>query len=227
MVMIGPSLMCAKLDDLNNEMQRLEEADVDYYHFDIMDGQFVPNFTFGPDLIKALRDKTDKPFDIHLMVNEPDSYIELFHSVGSDMISVHVESVTHLHRTLEKIKGFGMKAGVALNPSTPLDSIQYVADIVDYVCLMSVNPGFAGQKFIPSIYKKIEQLQKFKTENNYEFDIQVDGNISFEVIPKAVNLGATMLVVGTSSLFNQDQGYKECIDKIKISYSSTQEMQSK
>ncbi|WP_096189955.1 ribulose-phosphate 3-epimerase [Evansella halocellulosilytica] len=215
MAKVGPSLMCAKLDHLRDEMKSLEDAKVDYYHLDIMDGQFVPNFTLGPDLIRSVRGVTNKPFDLHLMVNDPERYIDIFHHVGADMMSVHLEATTHIHRTLEKIKQLGIKAGVALNPSTSIQSIDYIADMVDYVCVMTVNPGFSGQTFIPSMFKKIELLKNYKTQHNYNFEIQVDGNISFENIPKVTELGADLLVCGTSSLFNQKITYQEGVEKIR------------
>jgi ribulose-phosphate 3-epimerase len=193
--------MCADWGNLKANVQMLERGGVDYYHFDIMDGNFVPNFTMGPDLLKALRSATDKPFDIHLMVEEPERYIDMFADAGADWISVHAESKTHLQRALQQIRGRGLKAGVALIPSTPLSFLEYVLDVTDYVCLMTVNPGFAGQTFISSMYKKISALRAMIESGGSRTEIQVDGNISYEAIPKVVENGASLLVCGTSSLF--------------------------
>ncbi|CAG7614307.1 ribulose-phosphate 3-epimerase [Paenibacillus allorhizosphaerae] len=204
MTLIGPSLMCADWGKLKDSVDMLERGGVNYFHFDIMDGSFVPNFTMGPDLLKALRSYTNKPFDIHLMVQEPERYIEMFAEAGADWISIHAESKVHLQRALHKIRELNLRAGVALNPSTPLSVMDYVWDDADYVCLMTVNPGFAGQSFIPSMYKKIADLDQLIAENGSRIDIQVDGNISYETIPKVMKLGATMLVCGTSSLFNSN-----------------------
>lgn len=165
---IGPSLMCADLGRLIEHIHRLDKAEVDFYHFDIMDGNFVPNITLGPDLLKALRPHTDKPFDAHLMVEEPERFIELIAEAGANMISVHAESKVHLQRALQRIRSYGLKAGVALNPSTPLCMLDYVMDCLDYVCVMTVNPGFAGQKFIPSTMRKIKDLKKRSTKRTWQ-----------------------------------------------------------
>ncbi|WP_019119871.1 ribulose-phosphate 3-epimerase [Brevibacillus massiliensis] len=201
MTLIGPSLMCADLGRLKETVEALEQAGVDFYHFDIMDGSFVPNFTMGPDMVKALRPYTNKPFDVHLMADEPERHIDLFAAAGADLISVHAEAKGHLQRTLQRIRSHGLRAGVALNPSTPLCVLDYVLDVTDYVCVMSVNPGFAGQTFIPSIYGKIARLKRIIEESGEEILIQVDGNVSFETIPRVLQNGAAMLVCGTSSLF--------------------------
>jgi ribulose-phosphate 3-epimerase len=201
MVLIGPSVMCADWGNLGSEIEMLDRGGVDFYHFDIMDGQFVPNFTMGPDLLKTLRAYTEKPFDIHMMVEEPERYIDMFADAGANWISVHAESKTHLQRALQQIRSRGLKAGVALNPSTPLSFLEYVFDVTDYVCLMTVNPGFARQSFIPSMHKKISDLKDMVTAIGAPIEIQVDGNISYESIPKVVEQGASLLVCGTSSLF--------------------------
>ncbi|GIO87038.1 ribulose-phosphate 3-epimerase [Paenibacillus faecis] len=201
MAFIGPSLMCANFGKLQENIEQLELGGVDYYHFDIMDGNFVPNFTMGPDMVKSLRGYTKKPFDVHMMVEAPERYIELFASAGADMISIHAETKAHLQRGLQQIRNLGLKAGVALNPSTPLAVLEYVLDVTDYVCLMTVNPGFAGQKFIPSMYQKISDLKTLIDRRKVDVKIQVDGNISYDTIPKVLERGADMLVCGTSSLF--------------------------
>lgn len=205
MTKIGPSLMCADMGNLKSEVIQLDDANVDFFHFDVMDGRFVPNFTMGPDIIKSLRPYSTKPFDVHLMIEEPEKYINLFVDAGADMISVHAEATIHLQRTLQSIRNQGLKAGVALNPSTPLSYLDYVWDTIDYVVLMTVNPGFSGQEFIPLIFEKIEQLKSLIKKRYLKVDIQVDGNISFKTIPKVLEKGADMLVCGTSSLFKQDK----------------------
>lgn len=212
MALIGPSLMCADWGNLKENVLMLERGGVDFYHFDIMDGNFVPNFTMGSDLVKALRSYTSKPFDIHLMVEEPERYIDMFANAGANWISVHAESKVHLQRALQQIRAHGMKAGVALNPSTPLSFLEYVLDDIDYVCLMTVNPGFASQKFIPGMFRKIADLKEMIDASSFNIEIQVDGNIGYEVIPHVMELGASLLVCGTSSLFRSDHLEQAAID---------------
>ncbi|NOU94058.1 ribulose-phosphate 3-epimerase [Paenibacillus sp. LMG 31456] len=211
MAMIGPSLMCADLGYLVESVQILNRGNVDFFHFDIMDGSFVPNFSMGPDMLKRLRPQTSIPFDVHLMVEEPERFIDLFVDAGADMISVHAESKLHLQRVLQSIRNRNLKAGVALNPSTPLCMLDYVLDSVDYVCLMTVNPGFAGQKFIPSTLGKIADLRHKINAANLDISIQVDGNISLANIPLVVEKGADMLVCGTSSLFLPDVKLEQAV----------------
>ncbi len=214
MAKIGPSLMCADMGNLEDAVKRLDQAGVDFFHFDIMDGSFVPNFTMGPDMVKALRPHTNKAFDVHLMVKDPERYIDLFVDAGADMISVHAEATTHLQRTLQTIRARGIKAGVALNPATPLSYLDYVWDVVDYVVLMTVNPGFAGQKFIPLTYNKIAELHRIIREKQLNIEIQVDGNISYETIPNVLEKGAEMLVCGTSSLFKKDRSLEQAMEEL-------------
>ncbi|ALX49007.1 ribulose-phosphate 3-epimerase [Lentibacillus amyloliquefaciens] len=220
MAKIGPSLMCADMGNLEDAILRLDQKSVDFFHLDVMDGRFVPNFTLGPDIVKTLRSHTKTPFDIHLMIEEPEKYIDVFADSGADMISVHVEATTHLQRTLQLIRNRGLKAGIALNPATPLSNLDYIWDTIDYVVLMTVNPGFAGQKFIPLVYDKIEQLSQYIAEKQLTIDIQVDGNISFETIPKVLEKGADMLVCGTSSLFKKDNFLEEAMDDLNSFISS-------
>jgi len=205
MGLIGPSLMCADWGNLQQDILMLDRAGVDFFHFDIMDGKFVPNFTMGPAIIESLRQWSAKPFDIHLMVEEPERYIDLFADAGADWISVHAESKVHLQRALQAIHDRGLKAGVALNPSTPLSVLEYVLDVTDYICVMTVNPGFSGQSFIQSMYGKIGTLEKIVRESKREIQIQVDGNIGYKTIPRVVEQGANLLVCGTSSVFATGQ----------------------
>lgn len=215
MALIGPSLMCADLGILRECVQLLDHSGVDYYHLDIMDGNFVPNYSMGPDILKSLRPYTNKPFDVHLMVKEPERYIDMFADAGANMISIHAEATIHLERTIQLIRQKGLKAGVALNPSTPLGVLEYVLDITDYVCLMTVNPGFAGQSFIPSIFRKISQLKQIIEIQGTNTKIQVDGNISFATIPKVIKNGAYMLVCGTSSLFRGDGDIENAVAELR------------
>ncbi|QMV44153.1 ribulose-phosphate 3-epimerase [Cohnella cholangitidis] len=212
---IGPSLMCADLGRLIENIHQLDMSGVDFYHFDIMDGNFVPNITLGPDLLKALRPHTDKPFDAHLMVEEPERFIELIAEAGADMISIHSESKVHLQRALQQIRSHGLKAGVALNPSTPLCELDYVMDCLDYVCVMTVNPGFAGQKFIPSTLRKIKDLKQKIAREKPDISIEVDGNISNAIIPEVIYHGAEMLVCGTSSVFIPGQPLEHSVRQVK------------
>lgn len=199
---ISPSIMCTDFRHLEENIKILEKAGVEYLHFDIMDGSFVPNFTLGPDLMKSVREITDIPFDIHLMVQHPENHIALFGLKPGDLVSVHQESTVHLQRTLQKIKDYGAKAAVALNPATPIYSIEDVLDDIDVVLIMTVNPGFAGQKLVPATLRKISHMKKYLAENGYEhIEIEVDGNVSCENARKMREAGADIFVAGTSSLF--------------------------
>src|SRR5699024_6979996 len=177
MLKIAPSLMCTDLGNVEKDIKELDEAGIDLYHIDIMDGTFVPNFTLGPDFVKTVRELSDKPLDIDIMAEKPERFIDLFHQAGSDMIAIHAETTNNLQGTLTKIQDLGMQAGVAINPSTPLDVLDYVYNVIDYVVIMTVNPGFAGQTFIPEMYDKIANLKAEITNRNLNIEIMVDGNI--------------------------------------------------
>lgn len=177
----------------------------------MMDGKFVPNFTLGQDFVRAVRRMTNTVIDVHLMIEQPERYIDLFADAGADMISIHQESTVNLYSTLEKIRNKGIKAGVAINPSTTFEFLEYVYDLTDYVVVMTVNPGFAGQKFIPAMYNKINKLNRKIKEYNRNIKIQVDGNIGAETLPKCKENGAAMYVLGTSAVFNNQSTLKENI----------------
>ena len=213
---ISPSIMCADFLNLEKDIKKLEEGRVDYLHFDIMDGSFVPNYTMGPDMLKAIRKITDLPFDIHLMINEPIRYIEQFAQFGNSIIVVHAEATVHLHRTLLKIKDSGAKAGVALNPATPLCFLDNIISDVDMVLIMTVNPGFAGQPFIPSMVEKVRKLKEDLEKKGLDgIEIQCDGNINDETIRLLSAAGANVFVCGTSSIFKKGRDIKETIRQLK------------
>lgn len=203
MVKIAPSILSADFSRLGQEIKKAEEGGADLIHLDVMDGKFVPNITIGPPVIKYLRKVTKLPFDVHLMIDEPERYIKEFVDSGADIITVHQEATVHLHRIIQQIKSYGIKAGVALNPSTPLSSIEYVIEDIDMVLIMTVNPGFGGQKFISSMEKKIEKLRDLINEKNLNIDIEVDGGIKLENADKVVKCGANVLVAG-SAIFKSD-----------------------
>ncbi|UDI78464.1 ribulose-phosphate 3-epimerase [Staphylococcus taiwanensis] len=213
MTKIYPSLLSADFLNLKDEIEKLEEAQVDGLHFDVMDGQFVPNISIGLPILEAVRSATKLPIDVHLMIEEPEKYIETFANKGADMISVHIEATPHIHRALQMIKNAGKKAGVAVNPGTSVESILPVLEIVDYVLIMTVNPGFSGQSFIEACATKVKTLRDYKQSANLSFDIEVDGGINDETIQVCEKNGATMFVTG-SYFFKQDN-YRKVIDQLK------------
>ncbi len=211
-VQISPSILSANFANLGDDVEKLEKAGADRIHLDVMDGHFVPNITFGPALIRDLRSRTKLPFEAHLMIAPCDSYIEAFAKAGADIILVHPESGAHLHRTIQLIKAQGVKAGVVLNPTTNIEFLDYVIDIIDQVLVMSVNPGFGGQKFIQSQLPKIKEVKALIKDR--PIDIEVDGGVTPETAPACIEAGANILVAGTSVFKTPD--YKANIDALKV-----------
>jgi ribulose-phosphate 3-epimerase len=201
---IAPSILSADFTKLGEEIEAVEAAGADYIHIDVMDGHFVPNITVGPMIVKAAREVTDLPLDVHLMIENPERYIDDFVTAGSDLITVHVEMVTHLHRLLGVIRDAGIKAGAALNPATPLSSIQQVLHNLDMVVLMTVNPGFGGQSFIPEVLPKIGELKGMIDQKGMEVDIEVDGGINVENIAQVARAGANVFVAGNAIFGSKD-----------------------
>lgn len=202
MLKIAPSLLSADFSQLGEEVKKVEEGGADLLHFDVMDGCFVPNLTFGPLVIESLRDKTKLPFDVHLMIEKPDNHIERFIEAGSDIITVHAEACVHLQRTLKQIKQQGIKAGVALNPATSMHTIEYILDDLDMILIMTVNPGFGGQDFIATMLPKIRKAKSMIQKCGLKVDIEVDGGINVETAPLVLKAGANVLVAGTA-IFHQ------------------------
>lgn len=198
MIKVAPSLLSADFRNIEREIKRVEKCKVDLLHLDVMDGHFVPNITFGPMMVEAVNRCTNLPLDVHLMIENPDSFVESFVKSGSDYLTVSFEACKHLHRTIELIKSFKVKAGCALNPATPLSVIKPVLKNLDLLLLMTVNPGFGGQKFIPSVLPKIEAAKEFIQENKLKTEIQVDGGINPETAKLVKKAGATILVAGAA-----------------------------
>ena len=197
--LIAPSILSADFARLGEEVRAIDAAGADWIHVDVMDGHFVPNITIGPGVVKAIRPHTDKPFDVHLMIAPVDPFLDDFAAAGADIITVHPEAGPHLHRTIQRIKGLGKKAGVSLNPATPADAVDYVLGDIDLVLVMSVNPGFGGQKFIASQLRKIETIASKIAKAGLSVEVEVDGGIDSETARQATDAGATVLVAGTAA----------------------------
>ena len=213
MIKIAPSILAANFSKLAEEVIEVEQAGAQLIHIDVMDGHFVPNITMGPIVVEALRPVTKLPLDVHLMIENPDNYIESFAKAGADYITVHVEACPHLHRTIQLIRSFGVKPGVVLNPHTPIESIQHVLEDIDMVLFMTVNPGFGGQKFIYSVIPKIKQLADLIKEKELAIEIEIDGGINAETIVPCAEAGATIFVAG-SAIYNQ-QDRKQALQDIQ------------
>ena len=208
MIKIAPSILSADFSKLGEEIKDVEKGGADYIHVDVMDGHFVPNITIGPLIVEAIRPITSLPLDVHLMIENPDNYIPTFAQAGADIITVHVEACPHLHRTIQLIKSHGIKAGIVLNPHTPVSVIEHVLEDIDMVLLMTVNPGFGGQKFIHSVLPKIKQVADMVKERNLEVEIEVDGGVNAETARLCVEAGANVLVAG-SAVYNQKTAVKQ------------------
>ena len=204
-IQISPSILSADFSQLGNEIRRLEVCGADLIHVDVMDGHFVPNLTIGPPVIKALRKYTKLPFDVHLMINPVHKYIKEYAKAGSDIITIHPESTENLKSSIKEIKDLNKKAGVSLNPDTPIETILNDLNDIDLILVMSVFPGFGGQKFMPEVLKKIDELSKLRTKNNLNYKIEVDGGIDFSNSKKAIEAGADILVSGTT-IFKENNG---------------------
>ncbi|MBI4976743.1 MAG: ribulose-phosphate 3-epimerase [Spirochaetes bacterium] len=202
-VKLSPSLMCADFIDMRSALDVFQREGVDYLHIDIMDGHYVPNFTLGIDFCKAVARYTSIPLDIHLMIENVDEYIPSFASIGNALLSIHPETCYHPLRSLRLIKSSGARAGIAIDPSMPLETYKHMLPEVDFVCIMTVNPGYAGQELIPQTIEKIRELSAHIDERGYDIEIEVDGNVSWKNIPVMVDAGADVLVAGTSSLFDK------------------------
>ncbi|WP_341201866.1 ribulose-phosphate 3-epimerase [Planomicrobium okeanokoites] len=205
MIKIAPSILAADFSKLGEEVLEVEKAGADWIHIDVMDGHFVPNISFGAAVMGAVRPLTKLPFDVHLMIENADRYIEDFAKAGADYITVHVEASPHLHRTIQLIRSFGVKPGVVLNPHTPVEAILPILEDVDLVLFMTVNPGFGGQKFIASVLPKVEQLSKIIKEKGLEIDIEIDGGINEETIVDCARAGANVFVAGSAIYGKEDR----------------------
>jgi len=213
-VLISPSILSADFTRLGEEICAVQEAGADWVHIDVMDGHFVPNITVGPLIVSAAKKVAQIPLDVHLMISDPDAFLENFHSAGADILTVHPEATHHLHRTLSRIRELGMKAGVALNPSTGLEAVEYVLPEVDVIMIMTVNPGFGGQSFIPSMLKKVMALRKLLDRIGRDIIIEVDGGVSIKTAPDLARAGADVFVAGTAVFGNPP--YEEIIKRLRF-----------
>lgn len=213
MVKIAPSILSADFRNLEEEIEKVEKAGADLIHLDVMDGHFVPNISFGPMIVNSVRKCTRLPLDVHLMIEDPEAYLEKFVEAGADYLTVHLEADRHLHRTLTRIKSLGVKNGCVLNPATPFWLVKPVIGEIDLLLLMSVNPGFGGQKFIPSVLDKIREVKKFIQDNDLKVEIEIDGGINPATAGKAKQAGATILVAGDAVFRSGD--YKKSVNELR------------
>jgi len=214
MPIVAPSLLSANFINLEKECQMLNESEADWFHLDVMDGRFVPNITFGPMIIEFIRKQTKKTCDVHLMIEEPEKFAEQFKKAGADILTVHYEACKHLHRNIQQIKSLGMKAGVALNPATSVELIEDVIGDIDLLLIMSVNPGFGGQSFIPRTYERIRQARKIIDDNKLDVKIEIDGGVTVENAKSIIDAGAHVLVAGNTVFRSSDP--KATIHQLKL-----------
>jgi ribulose-phosphate 3-epimerase len=215
-IQISPSILSADFSQLGTEIRRLEDGGADMIHVDVMDGHFVPNLTIGPPVIKALRKQCSLKFDVHLMISPVHKYIEAYADAGADIITIHPEATDNLEASISKIKKLNKKVGVSLNPDSKINLILNLLDKIDLVLIMSVNPGFGGQKFMPEVLDKIKELKKIQAEKNIAFDIEIDGGINFDNFQSAINAGANILVSGTTIFKSNDGDIKKNINLLKL-----------
>ena len=212
--LVAPSILAADFSNLKSEIEMVNNSKADWFHLDVMDGVFVPNISFGMPVIKSIKKIAAKPLDIHLMIMEPDRYIKTFVELGADILTVHYEACNHLHRSIEKIKSFGIKSGVAINPHTPVSVLKDIIKDIDLVCLMSVNPGFGGQSFITRTYEKIKKLTKIIDREKTDVLIQIDGGVNSKNSKKLIDLGANVLVAGNFVFSSENP--KKTIESLKL-----------
>jgi ribulose-phosphate 3-epimerase len=213
-VKLAPSILSADFSRLGEQVNEVAKAGADYIHVDVMDGRFVPNITIGAPVVASLRSWTDLPLDVHLMIERPEAHISRFAEAGANIITVHVEAATHLHRLVEAIKGLGVKAGVSLNPATPLSSLDEILPLLDLVLVMTVNPGFGGQTFIGSMMDKISRLRRILDDRQLKAELEVDGGITINIAPKVAEAGAEVLVAG-AAIFNSKQGAGKALQNMR------------